>query len=159
MERPSYFIDFEASGIAPSSYPISVAIVSCDTEFTALIRPAPYWDHWSYDAQDMHGLTRENLLKLGVAPQVLACELNQSYRGQALCSDSPQDVFWLETLYEAAGLEPSFQLRPLESFFGRAAAGEIYRLLPARRKHDALSDAKELLLATTAFLERNHVDH
>ena len=40
MERPSFFIDFEASGIAPDSYPIEVAVVSRETSFSSLIKPA-----------------------------------------------------------------------------------------------------------------------
>lgn len=60
MERPSFFIDFEASGIAPDSYPIEVAAVSSEFAFNTLIKPARYWTHWSFDAQDMHGLSQES---------------------------------------------------------------------------------------------------
>ena len=45
MERPSFFIDFEASGIAPDGYPIEVAVLSNETWFSSLIKPAPYWTH------------------------------------------------------------------------------------------------------------------
>ncbi|SET91401.1 hypothetical protein SAMN03159512_04065 [Pseudomonas sp. NFR09] len=153
MEQPSFFIDFEASGLAPDSYPIEVAVVSSDITFSSLIQPARYWTHWSYDAQDMHGLSQDQLREQGDAPVGVARRMNQLFSGQILCSDSPQDTFWLDVLYEAAELTPTFQLKPLESFVGRQAASDIYRLLPTTRIHRALSDASALMLACRAFFE------
>lgn len=129
-------------------------MVSTDFEYQALIRPARYWTHWSWDAQDMHGISRETLLADGVEPGVIAAQLNETFNGAKICSDSPQDGFWLETLYEAAGVEPSFELLPLESFVGRPAADEIYRLLPSRHAHRALPDAKALMAATLEYLSK-----
>jgi hypothetical protein len=37
MEIPCLLVDFEASGIAPDSYPIEIAIVSVEAEYQALI--------------------------------------------------------------------------------------------------------------------------
>lgn len=90
MERPSFFIDFEASGIAPDSYPIEVAVVSNETVYSSLIKPIRYWTHWSFDAQDMHGLTQDHLLQEGDTPGAVAEQMNQLFSGQVLCSDSPQ---------------------------------------------------------------------
>lgn len=157
MEIPHWFVDFEASGIAPDSYPIEVAIVSAEAQYLALIRPARYWTHWSWDAQDIHGIPRDILLTEGLEPSLIAAELNERFDGAKLCSDSPQDGFWLDTLYEAAGVEPSFALLPLESFVGRAAAGEIYRMMPAsraHRAHRALPDATALMATTLEYLAR-----
>lgn len=154
MEHPAFFIDFEASGIAPDSYPIEVAVVSEDVAFHALIRPARYWTFWSFDAQDMHGISQDVLRQEGLAPEIVAGQMNQLFKGQILCSDSPQDGFWLDTLFEAAGQEPAFQLKPLESFVGREAASEIYGRLPARKHHRALPDATALMIAYAEFLGR-----
>lgn len=52
MEHPSFFVDLEASDITPDSHPIEIAVVSTDTTFYALIRPAKYSAYWSFDAQD-----------------------------------------------------------------------------------------------------------
>ncbi|KPZ15140.1 hypothetical protein [Pseudomonas syringae group genomosp. 3] len=93
MARPSLFIDFEASGVAPV------------------------------------------------------------FSGQVLCSDSPQDGFWLDVLYEAAYLLPTFQLKTLEVFVGREAASDIYRLLPTTRRHRAPHDATDLMSACRAFFQ------
>ena len=153
MERPSFFIDFEASGIAPDSYPIEVAVVSSEFAFNTLIKPARYWTHWSFDAQDMHGLNQDHLREQGDTPGAVARHMNQLFSGHVLCSDSPQDGFWLDVLFEAADLMPTFELKPLEVFVGREAASDIYRLLPTTRRHRALHDATALMNACRAFLE------
>jgi len=153
VEQPSFFIDFEASGIAPDSYPIQVAVVSSESSFTSLIKPARYWTHWSFDAQDMHGLSQDQLREQGDTPSALARHMNQLFSGQVLCSDSPQDSFWLDVLYEAADLMPTFQLKPLEVLVGREAASEIYRQLPTTKHHRALQDATALMNAYRAFFQ------
>lgn len=153
MERPSFFIDFEASGIAPDSYPIEVAVVSSEISFSSLIKPVRYWTHWSFDAQDMHGLTQDHLLKEGDTPAAVARNMNQLFLGQVLCSDSPQDSFWFDVLYEAAGLMPTFELKPLEVLVGREAASDIYCLLAPTRCHRALQDATALMEACRAYFE------
>ncbi|WP_139202112.1 hypothetical protein [Pseudomonas sp. NFACC25] len=89
MQLPSFFIDFEASGIAPESYPIEVAVVSCEASFSSFIKPARYWTHWSFDAQDMHGLSQDQLHQEGDTPVAVARNMNQLFSGQVLCSDSP----------------------------------------------------------------------
>ena len=153
MERPSFFIDFEASGIAPDSYPIEVAVVSSECAFNTLIKPARYWTHWSFDAQDMHGLSQDHLREQGDTPGAVARHMNQLFSGQVLCSDSPQDGFWLDVLFEAADLMLTFELKPLEVFVGREAASDIYRLLPTTRHHRALHDATALMEACGAFFK------
>lgn len=145
--RPLFFVDFEASGIAPDSYPIEIAIVSAGSQYQALIKPVRYWDHWSYDAQDMHGITREDLLERGTDALALALELNDRFRGVEVCSDSTQDVFWLDTLYEAAGIEPGFAIKPLEAFMSREDAGKVIKLMSTRKAHRALPDALDLMKA------------
>lgn len=142
--HPTHFIDFEASGIAPDSYPIEVAVVYPNGEYQALIKPADYWNHWSYDAQDMHGLSRELLVNEGQPPLAVAQEMNRLFDGKKLCSDNPADCFWLDVLYEAAEIEPTFEVHPLESFVGRDAAGEIYGRIPIKKAQRALQDAQAL---------------
>lgn len=83
-------------------------MVSADAEYQSLIRPARYWTHWSFDAQDMHEISRDHLLADGLDPGRVVAELNKLFKGARLCSDSPQDVFWLDTLYEAAVWSPRF---------------------------------------------------
>jgi hypothetical protein len=72
MSQPRWFVDFQASGIAPDSYLIKTAVVSADSHHHALIKPASYWTHCSYDAQDMHQMPREGLVDRGADPQTLS---------------------------------------------------------------------------------------
>ncbi|WP_409322646.1 hypothetical protein [Pseudomonas putida] len=149
---PTHFVDFEASGIAPDSYPIEVAVVHPDGEYQCLIQPARYWDYWSYDAQDMHGLSREELVSNGLPPLKVAQVMNTLFDGHILCSDNPTDCFWLDVLYEAAGIEPTFSVRPLESFIGREAANQALVLRPAVPHHRALEDAKALASCVKTYI-------
>lgn len=152
--RPAHFIDFEASGIAPDSYPIEVAVVFPGGEYQALIKPAAYWEHWSYDAQDMHQLTREQLVSEGTPAIQVAEQMNALFDGKTLCADNPADCFWLDVLYEAAGIDPTFAIQPIESFVGREAASEISSRLPVRKGHRALHDAQELAKAVYYYLKK-----
>ena len=149
----THFVDFEASGIAPDSYPIEVAVVYPGGEYQALIQPAAYWDHWSYDAQDMHQMTREQLVSEGTPVVHVAKRMNELFDGKTLCSDNPADCFWLDVLYEAAGIEATFEVKPLDLFVGREVASEILRGLPVRKGHRALQDAQELRSAVESYLE------
>lgn len=154
--EPTHFIDFEASGIAPDSYPIEVAVVFPGGEYQALIQPASHWDHWSYDAQDMHGLSREQLILEGTPPLAVAKEMNQLFDGKILCSDNPADCFWLDVLYEAAGIEPTFSVSPLEVFIGREAATEALALRPPFRVHRALGDTRALADCIDLYLQKGN---
>lgn len=151
--KPTYFVDFEASGIAPDSYPIEVAVVYPGDDYQALIQPARYWDHWSYDAQDMHRISREQLMSEGTTALQVAQELNRLFDGKTLCSDNPADCFWLDVLYEAAGIEATFEVKPLEVFMGRDAVSEILRRLLVRKGHRALQDAQALRTAVESYWE------
>lgn len=150
-ELPTHFVDFEASGIAPDSYPIEVAVVYPGGEYQSLIQPARYWDHWSYDAQDMHGISREQLISEGTPPLAVAQEMNRLFDGKTLCSDNPADCYWLDVLYEAAGIEATFEVKPLEALVGREAASEILKRLPLRRGHRALQDVQALSRAVESW--------
>lgn len=154
--KPTHFIDFEASGIAPNSYPIEVAVVFPDGEYQALIQPATYWDHWSYDAQDMHQITREQLVNEGTPAIQVAQRMNELFDGKILCSDNPADCFWLDVLYEAAGIEATFEVKPIEVFIGREAATEALTLRPPFRVHRALGDTRALANCIDLYLQKGN---
>ena len=154
--EPTHFIDFEASGIAPDSYPIEVAVVFPGGEYQALIQPASYWDHWSYDAQDMHQITREQLVNEGTPAIQVAQRMNELFDGKILCSDNPADCFWLDVLYEAAGIEPTFSVSPLEAFIGREAATGALALRPPFRVHRALGDTRALADCIDLYLQKGN---
>jgi hypothetical protein len=145
--RPTHFIDFEASGIAPDSYPIAIGIALPDSELYSLIRPVRYWTHWSYDAQDMHGIERSTLFRQGTPARKLANRLNRLFAGLTLCCDNPADCFWFDVLFEAAGVESRVGIQPLEAWVGREAASAIQLHLPSRKAHNAVQDARDMQAA------------
>ncbi len=61
------FLDFEASGLGPDSYPIEVAwgFFGIETTFSYLIRPAEHWTDWDPVAEDLHELSRATLFEAG----------------------------------------------------------------------------------------------
>lgn len=97
---PLLFLDFEASGIAPDSHPIEIAAVSAVDHYHVLIRPVYYWTHWSWDAQDVYGISRESLVAEGREPAFIAADLNAKLVSSTLCSDSLRYGFWRDTIYE-----------------------------------------------------------
>lgn len=57
-------LDIEASGFGATSYPIEVGVaMDNDTRFCRLIRPQTDWQHWSEEAQGLHGISRSMLLE------------------------------------------------------------------------------------------------
>lgn len=140
----AHYVDFEASGVAPDSYPVEVAIVHPAGEYHSLIKPARYWTHWSYDAQDMHGITREQMLGEGKPAATIAQELNALFAGQYVISDAREDSYWFEALYDAAELDPTFTVATVEQIVGPEHAAAIYYQMPVTRGHRALADASAL---------------
>lgn len=140
----THYVDFEASGIAPDSYPIEIAVVHPGGEYQTLIKPVRYWQHWSYDAQDMHQISREQLMSDGKPAVTIAHELNQLFEGQYLVSDAREDSYWFEALYDAAELDPTFTVATVEQMVGPEHAAAIYYQMPVTRGHRALSDARSL---------------
>lgn len=100
----------------------------------------------------MHGITKEQLHATGSAPMAVAESLNGLFSGKSLCCDNPADCFWLEVLFEAAGIEPTFTGLPLESFLGREAAAAILRKMPVREGHRAIANVMALKAALKSVM-------
>ncbi|UUT24106.1 hypothetical protein [Pseudomonas sp. T8] len=99
----------------------------------------------------MHCLSREQLINEGQPPLAVSQGMNRLFDGKILCSDNPADCYWLDVLYEAAGIEPTFTIQPIESFVGREVAGEIYSRLPVRKGHRALQDTQSFSASVAAY--------
>jgi len=106
------FLDFEASSLARHSYPIEVAWVFQDGAFeTHLIRPAPGWDDWDSEAEAIHHIPRNRLLRDGMPHEELARHMVATLSGHDLAVSAPSwDGKWLSALLRAAGL-PRHALR------------------------------------------------
>lgn len=63
IEAPTV-VDVEASGFGRASYPIEVGFVLPNGHsFCSLIYPEPEWTHWDPQAETIHHISRELLLK------------------------------------------------------------------------------------------------
>ena len=116
------FVDLEASGLLPGSYPVEVGWAKprflpwggCAIEVgSVLVRPEPKWlasGGWDPDAERLHGLAREVLSRDGL-PAAEACDrLDQEFSGCLVVTDTgggSTDDMWLAVLYEAASREPA----------------------------------------------------
>ncbi len=114
--RPNV-IDVEASGFGATSYPIEVGIaLENGGRYCSLIKPMEGWDHWDETAQELHGIKRSHLMKHGKDVDVVCRELNELLDGETVYSDAwVVDKPWLDTLYRAAKMEPTYDIRPIEA--------------------------------------------
>lgn len=108
-------IDLEASGFGRGSYPIEIGYALEDRiVHSCLVRPAPDWQHWSDDAQKIHGISRELLLKEGNSPRDVALRMNDALRGKTLYSDAWSfDSSWLGRLFNEAELIQRFRIETI----------------------------------------------
>ncbi|VUD58823.1 hypothetical protein TDB9533_02520 [Thalassocella blandensis] len=143
-------IDVEASGFSSDSYPVEIGIMlGSGASFEAIIKPTEDWTHWCEEAQGIHGLSRAFLHEFGQDVRVLCEHLNDFCEDQTLYSDAwVWDSFWINRLYAAAGMRPSFTCSPLEYFLSEQHVDEWldYKRLYAKQlklpQHRALNDAK-----------------
>lgn len=150
------FVDFEASGIHPDSYPIEIGIVGPDFEFEALIQPVRYWTYWSHDAQDMHGITRYLIESQGVSPIKLCQQLNDRFSGQVLWSNSHYDALWVDILFEAAGIQPEFEIKDIMAEVDILRLPDYHSGGNDALEHRALSDARNIRACWLAYLSSAH---
>lgn len=96
------FIDFEASSLSAQSYPIEVAWTLDNGSIEShLISPEGIdgWTDWDVNAQKVHGITREDLIKHGRAPSWVCHRIKEYVIGKTLYSDyPPYDRMWLAKL-------------------------------------------------------------
>lgn len=114
MDMP-FIIDLEASGFGRGSYPIEVGFARPDGSIAArLIRPEPEWTHWSSEAEQVHGITRDQLQTEGYPVSEVAHWLNEELQGETVYSDSwGFDSSWLALLFHEAGCLQRFRIDTL----------------------------------------------
>lgn len=103
---PLAFLDLEASSLHHDSFPIEIGWVFEDGSGESfLIRPEPGWKDWSSDAQALHGLCMETLLREGLPATEVARRAADALKGRLVVSDAPgADQKWLDRLTEVAGM-------------------------------------------------------
>jgi hypothetical protein len=152
-DAQALFIDFEASGLHPDSYPIEVGIFGeAGLSHERLIQPAHYWQHWSHDAQDLHQISRQQLVTEGTPVTLVAQELNALFANKILWAESNMDVLWMQVLFEAADCEPLFEVRNLMNSLPETQWKAFRSHRPRQVAHRALEDAKHLSHAWIHYL-------
>ena len=108
-------IDLEASGFGRGSYPIEVGIALENRDILSfLIKPEDDWTHWSEEAEEIHGISREQLQREGMSIEEIALKLNELLRGQILYSDAWSfDSSWIGRLFDSAGIVQRFRIETI----------------------------------------------
>lgn len=149
---PPTILDIEASGFGLGSYPIEIGFVTSEGQpWCSLVRPERDWQHWDPQAAQVHGITREQLLRHGRSSGDIAALLNDRLGGQTVYSDAwAHDYAWLARLFDVAGCSPHFKLDNLRALLTDAQAAswhEVKRSVALRlglQRHRASADARLL---------------
>ena len=145
-------LGIEASGIGHGSYPIEVGFVLADGQsYCSLIRPLATWTHWDPQAERVHRIPLQTVIRHGRDVVEVATRLNERLHGLTVYCDGWADGHvWLGVLFEAAGLSPSFRLDDLrtllttqEAAFWNDVKTQVTTEMRLQR-HRASADAKIL---------------
>ncbi|PSJ40386.1 3'-5' exonuclease [Allosphingosinicella deserti] len=127
------FIDFEASSLSKTGYPIEVGWVFEDGRSeNHLIRPAPQWTDWDEKSEAIHGISRETLERDGTPHDIVAAQLVAALTGHRVFASAPSwDGKWLSALLRAAGLpRHAIRLQDTELAQHESAVALLTGLLP-----------------------------
>lgn len=120
--RRMVFVDLEASGLLPGSFPVEVGWARpralpngrCAIDLSSvLVRHEPKWlssGSWDPHAEAVHGLTRDILQRDGLPAAEVCDVLDREFGANLVATDTGSgsvDDEWLAVLHEAAGREPS----------------------------------------------------
>ncbi|PAU73988.1 hypothetical protein [Halomonas salipaludis] len=148
------FLDIEAPGLQqPDSYPIEVGWADTLGNSDAfLVFPIDTWSHWDGDAAALHGIPRSQLLEEGITVVDAACRLNSMLGVEKVfCDALAFDGFWLDRLFEAAEVEPSFQLADVYQLYGELGAQRAEQMISVlgdiQARHRARKDAERYAAA------------
>ncbi len=146
---PIAFLDLEASGLGPASWPVEVGwCFLSGRPQTMLIKTADGWPDTAWDpaAEKLHGLSRAKLARAGRPPRIICETMNDALADAVVYSDAPDwDGFWLYRLFEAAKIRRRFDLLNFAELFERVS--------PAR-----FNEAKAVAQAKTPHRHRARPD-
>lgn len=157
-------LDIEASGFGRNSYPIEIGIVQPGgRSFCTLIKPPPHWTHWDPEAERVHGISRDILMRHGRPVALVAHLLNEQLQGCTAYTDAwGHDYPWLALLFEEAGCPPRFKLESVACVLDDDTLPQLHR---AQRealaamgltRHRASNDARAL---QQALLRLRHASY
>lgn len=163
MSRKIAFLDLEASGLGPRSWPIEVGWGFCGAPAEAiLIEPHAAWplDQWDKNAEALHGISYDTVTKVGRPAKEVCERLNGALASAEVYSDAPDwDGFWLLRLYKAGGVEQAFELRDFERLLAPMVGGDLRAVSREAEKthphnHRAGDDVSHMLAVYKIACER-----
>ncbi len=157
---PLFTVDFEASSLAPGSFPIEVGVCRWSSPddpiegWSTLIKPAPLWKaagSWTTEAETIHRIRREELEE-GLSPAETLSILNWIVGPYAaFCDGGVWDFGWARRLVLAAKFMNSFRLGDFDMLVNRCdheGSARVTRWLDATpARHRARDDAERLIQA------------
>lgn len=156
QELAAIFMDIEASGLGPRSYPIEIAWKCSRTGESDLflINPASAfgWCDWDLRAAQMHGISQTMLSEEGIDVRSACQRLNSALAGREVISDALEfDYFWVRRLFEAGMMHPAFTMRGIDALLSGEQLVQ-YRLVAKAqvRRHRAMADVDDLLACLAA---------
>ncbi|ETX13636.1 hypothetical protein OCH239_09395 [Roseivivax halodurans JCM 10272] len=120
--RPAYFLDFEASSLADTSWPVEIGIARIvDGEVVAdsrLIRPHPTWEPegWSDESARLHGINLELLEADGAPAEEVAAWFRERNVGLAITDNPHFEQRWLIRLLATDPPFPGVELLDYDSY-------------------------------------------
>jgi hypothetical protein len=114
------FLDVEASSLSMDSYPIEIAWSDHFGDIEShLINPYGIkdWTDWDYNAQQMHGINREQCREEGLLPDDMCRRMSQSIKpGEIIYADGGGfDENWVDVLYSEGSVRGFAQFRIVHS--------------------------------------------
>ena len=168
---PIATIDFEASSLSRTSYPIEVGVcIWADPEgpiqgWSTLIRPTPEWaEHgdWNKVSAGIHRIPRE-ALEGGLSPAATVEKLNAILAlaaGVGWCDGGAWDVYWGRTLAKASDAKPTFKIGHIDMMTSKLDQLSMMRMLRwldrSPPRHRARDDAERLMKALARGLQLEH---
>lgn len=122
------FLDFEASSLSKTSYPIEIGWVFEDGSAEGhLIKPAPSWTDWDERAAAIHGIAREQLVAEGKPHDEVCRRMVEVLTDHALYASAPSwDGKWLSVLLRGSGFPRHLlRLQDSEDAFVEAATARL----------------------------------
>ena len=162
--RQIAFIDLEASGLGPKSWPIEVGWGFHGWPARSLlIKPHAAWslEAWEKTAEELHRISPDRLIRDGTPVLEIALVLNAAFANANVYSDSPSfDGFWLYRLYEAAGVRSNFRLHNIAELISELtdlAPEEMTRRASIQEPHThrAEQDVRHMQVLYQLALEEN----
>ena len=117
MSYPS-FLDFEASSLSNSSYPIEVAWNNAEGRiYSYLIKPHESWTEWNLESEKIHGIPRKQIEAEGLRPVEICFRMREQIGDTVLYSDAASfERFWINRLFEAGEeCESPFTISPINN--------------------------------------------